>query len=175
LRQSLIRDDQTIKGVAGNDPDDHAKKARVSASSEIGAAKASLVQDGFLRDIPDAKGNPVEFHHWAGEMPGWIQLDWDRPQRIREVQITFDSGFPRELILSAQDSAVINTVRAPQPETVRDYSVMADGKVVATVAKNHQRVNRLRFDAVETKSIRVGITATNGLDQARVFEIRCYS
>ncbi len=175
LRQSLIRDDQTIKGVAGNDPDDHAKKARVSASSEIGAAKAALVQDGFLRDIPDAKGNPVEFHHWAGEMPGWIQLDWEKPQRIREVQITFDSGFPRELILSAQDSAVINTVRAPQPETVRDYSVTADGKIVATVAKNHQRVNRLRFDAVETKSIRVGITASNGLDQARVFEIRCYS
>jgi hypothetical protein len=175
LRQSLIRDDQTIKGVAGNDPDDHAKRAKISASSEIGPAKASLVLDGFLRDIPDAKGDPVEFHHWAGHMPGWIQLDWDRPQRIREVQITFDSGFPRELILSAQDSAVINTVRAPQPETVRDYSVTADGKTVASVTKNHQRVNRLRFDAVEAKSIRVAIAATNGLEQARVFEIRCYS
>jgi len=175
LRQSLIRDDQTIKGVAGNDPEDHAKRAKVSASSEVGPAKAALVQDGFLRDIPDAKGNPVEFHHWAGEMPGWIQLDWDQPQRIREVQITFDSGFPRELILSAQDSAVLNTVRAPQPETVRDYSITANGKVVAKVEKNHQRVNRVRFDAVETKSIRVAIAATNGLDQARVLEIRCYS
>lgn len=175
LRQSLIRDDQTIKGVAGNDLEDHAKRAKVTASSEIGPAKAALVQDGFLRDIPDAKGNPVEFHHWAGEMPGWIQLDWDRPQRLREVQITFDTGFPRELILSAQDSAIINTVRAPQPETVRDYSVIADGKAIATVTKNHQRVNRLRFDAVEAKSIRVAITATNGLEQARVFEIRCYS
>jgi len=175
LRQTLIRDDQTIKGVAGNDPDDHAKKARLTASSEIGPAKAALVQDGFLRDIPDAKGNPVEFHHWAGELPGWIQLDWDRPQRIREVQITFDSGFPRELILSASDSQVINTVRAPQPETVRDYSITAGGKVVASVTKNHQRVNRLKFDPVETKSIRVAIAATNGLDQARVFEIRCYS
>ncbi len=175
LRQSLIRDDQTIKGIAGNDPDDRAKRAQVSASSEIGKAKAALVLDGFLRDIPDATGQPVEFHHWAGEMPGWIQLDWDQPQRIREVQITFDSGFPRELILSAQDSAVINTVRAPQPETVRDYAVMANGKTVATVAGNYQRVNRLKFDAVETKSIRVAITATNGLEQARLFEIRCYS
>jgi hypothetical protein len=175
LRQSLIRDDQTIKGVAGNDPDDHAKTAKVTASTEIGPAKASLIHDGFVRDIPDAKGNPVEFHHWAGEMPAWIQLDWDRPRRIREVQITFDSGFQRELILSASDTQVINTVRAPQPETVRDYSVTADGKVVATVTKNHQRVNRLRFDPVETKSIRVAVTATNGLEQARIFEIRCYS
>jgi hypothetical protein len=70
---------------------------------------------------------------------------------------------------------VINTVRAPQPETVRDYSVLADGKQVATVTKNHQRVNRVRFDAVETKSIRVAVAATNGVGQARVFEIRCYS
>ena len=175
LRQSLIRDDQTIKGVAGNDPDDRAKLAKVSASSQIGPAKAALVLDGFLRDIPDQKGSPVEFHHWAGEMPAWIQLDWEQPQRIREVQITFDSGFPRELILSAQDSAVLNTVRAPQPETVRDYTVTAGGKTVATVTKNHQRINRLKFDAVETKSIRVAITATNGLEQARLFEIRCYS
>jgi hypothetical protein len=175
LRQSLIRDDQTIKGVAGNDPDDRAKRAKVSASSEIGQAKAALVLDGFLRDIPDATGSPVEFHHWAGELPGWIQLDWDQPQRIREVQVTFDSGFPRELILSAQDSAVLNTVRAPQPETVRDYTVMAGGKTVATVAGNYQRVNRLKFDSVETKSIRVAVSATNGLGQARLFEIRCYS
>jgi hypothetical protein len=175
LRQTLIRDDQTIKGLAGNDPDDRAKTAKVSASSEIGPAKAALVQDGFLRDVPDAKGNRVEFHHWAGELPAWIQLNWDRPQRIREVQITFDSGFPRELILSASDSQVINTVRAPQPETVRDYSITAGAKVVASVTKNHQRVNRLKFDPVETNSIRVAISATNGLDQARVFEIRCYS
>jgi hypothetical protein len=175
LRQSLIRDDQTIKGVPGNDPDDHARSAKVTASSEIGPAKTVLVQDGFLRDIPDAKGNPVEFRHWAGEMPAWIQLHWDKPQRIREVQITFDSGFPRELILSAQDSAVINTVRSPQPETVRDYSIIADGKMLAEVTKNHQRVNRLKFDPVETKSIRVAISATKGLKQARMFEIRCYS
>jgi hypothetical protein len=64
---------------------------------------------------------------------------------------------------------VINTVRSPQPETARDYSITANGTVVATVTKNHQRLNRLRFDAVETKSIRVALTATNGLDQARIF------
>ena len=58
---------------------------------------------------------------------------------------------------------------------MRDYSITANGKALATVTKNHQRVNRLKFDAVETKSIRVAITATNGLEQARVFEIRCYS
>jgi hypothetical protein len=175
LRQTLIRDDQTIKGVAGNDPDDHAKKATVTASSEIGPAKAELVLDGFLRDIPDAKGNPVEFHHWAGDLPGWIELHWDAPQKIREVQITFDSGFQRQLILSASDSVVRKTVRAPQPETVRDYSIEANGKTLASVTKNYQRQNRIKFDPIETKSIRVSIAATNGLNEARMFEIRCYS
>ena len=37
---------------------------------QVSQAKAALAQDGVLRDIPDAKGNPLEFHHWAGEMPG---------------------------------------------------------------------------------------------------------
>ncbi len=175
LRQRLIRDDQTIKGVAGNDPDDHAKTAKVTASGEIGPAKAALVVDGFLRDIPDAKGNPVEVHHWAGELPGWIQLDWDQPKRIREVQITFDSGFARELILTPSDSISMNVVRAPQPETVRDYAVLVDGVAVASVTKNHQRVNRVRFDAVTGKSVRVEVKETNGAREARIFEIRCYS
>src|SRR3984957_941755 len=57
LQQALLRDDQTIKGRRNEDARDLARQARVTASSEVGAAKAALIQDGFLRDIPDAKGN----------------------------------------------------------------------------------------------------------------------
>ena len=66
-------------------------------------------------------------------------------------------------------------VRAPQPETVRDYSVKAGNRMPAAVSKNHQRVNRHRFDPVETKSLRIQIDATNGLAEARIFEVRCYA
>ena len=54
-----------------------------------------------------------------------MELRWDRPQRIREVQITFDSGFKRQLTLSAQESQNVNLLRAAQPETVKDYVVVA--------------------------------------------------
>jgi len=102
-------------------------------------------------------------------------LAWDRPQRIREIQITFDSGFQRQLTLTASDSHSNTTIRAPQPETVRDYKVLADGKALAEVKGNHQRVNRHRTDGVEARSIRIAISATNGAPDARVFEVRCYA
>jgi hypothetical protein len=175
LQQTLLKNDQTIKGLRNADPLDLARQAKVRASSELRSAKASLVTDGLLRDIPDAHGEPVEFHHWEGELPGWIQLEWEQPRRVREVRITFDSGFKRELTLSAQDTVNAHVIREPQPETVRDYTVKAGDKVVASVKGNHQRLKVHRFDAVETKSLRVEVQATNGADEARVFEIRCYA
>ena len=183
-RQSLLRDDQTIKGLTNQDPLDLARQAAVTASAESGAARAALVLDGHLRDIPDKKGDPAEVHHWAAPVgpgrPAWVELRWDRPQRVREVQITFDSGFKRQLTLSAQESQQVNLLRAAQPETVKDYTVvarLADGteRTLATVRNNFQRLNRHRFDPAEMQSVRIEVQATNGDALARIFEVRCYA
>ena len=96
------------------------------------------------------------------------------------MALKFDSGFERELTLSASDSISRRIVRAPQPETVRDYTVVVtDGKggstSVASVQGNHQRLNRVEFEAVEAKAVRIRITKTNGADEGRIFEIRCYA
>ena len=158
LRQALLRDDQTIKGLTNQDPLDLARSAKVTASAESGAARAALLLDGHARDIPDPHGDPAEVHHWAAPVaeghPAWVELRWDRPHRIREVQITFDSGFKRQLTLSAQETQNVNLLRAPQPETVKDYVVvarLADGtdRRVAAVKNNFQRLNRHRFEAAE--------------------------
>jgi hypothetical protein len=184
LQQTLLRDDQSIKGLRNQDPLDLARQASIMASAEEGGAKASLVIDGYTRDIPDAHGEPVEVHHWAAPcasgQPAWIELHWSNPQKIREVQLTFDSGFRRQLTLSAQDSQQINLLRAPQPETVRDYRITvrnAAGEVhpVATVRGNFQRLARHRVEPLEARSLRVEIQATNGDRLARIFEIRCYA
>jgi hypothetical protein len=184
LRQTLLRDDQTIKGLGNQDPLDLARTAKVTASAEEGPAAASLLLDGHVRDIPDKKGDPAVVHHWAAPVTAgrsaWVELRWDRPQRIREVQITFDSGFKRQLTLSAQESQNVNLLRAAQPETVKDYTVVArtaDGaeRVLATVKNNFQRLNRHRFEAGEIQSVRVEVQATNGDPMARIFEIRCYA
>jgi hypothetical protein len=176
LRQTLLRDDQTVKGLTNQDPLDLARSANVKAS----AGKPALLIDGHVRDLPDKKGDPAEVHQWSAPSPGWVELHWERPQRIRELQITFDSGFKRQLTLSAQESQNVNLLRAPQPETVRDYTVIArtaDGTehTLATVKDNFQRLRRHRFDSVEIQSIRIEVHATNGDPLARIFEVRCYA
>ncbi len=173
LQQRLLRDDQSIRNAHNQDPADLARQATATASAGDGA----VVLDGFTRDIP----RPRQIHHWAAPVEGkaWIELAWDRKQRLSEVQLTFDSGFHRELTLSASDSVTNGIVRAPQPETVREYEIQYDDngewRSLANVTSNHQRVNRHRFDAIETSRIRVRVDATNGSDEARIFEIRAYA
>lgn len=171
LQQQLLRDDQTIKNVRNSDPADLARTANLAAS----AGNPAVLLDGFVRDMP-------EVHHWEAPVTGagaWVELSWSGRQKIREVELTFDTGFQRELTLSASDSISRAIVRAPQPETVRDYEILyrsgAEWKRAANITNNHQRVNRVRFDAVDTGAIRVRITATNGIPEARIFEIRCYA
>ena len=71
-------------------------------------------------------------------------------------------------------------IRAPQPETVRDYRILVtrpDGQTVevANVTGNHQRLRHHEFDVVEGTAVRVAISATNGSDTARLYEVRCYA
>lgn len=185
LQQRLIRDDQTIKGKPGEllrneDSADLARTATIASSGNVGEAIAPLVIDGITRDIP--KG-PI--HHWAGQMTdkgAWLDLRWDSPRKLSQVQLTFDTGFARQLFLSANPSfARQDAPRLPQPETVKDYTVQvlkngtSSYTTVATVKGNYQRLNRLKFDAVSAVAVRIHITATNGIEEARVFEIRCYA
>jgi hypothetical protein len=183
LQQTLLRDDQTIKHVRNQDPLDVARQATVTASAEKDNARAALVIDGYTRDIPDKRGDPVEVHQWAAPVsegsPAWIELKWPRAQRIRQVQLTFDSGFRRQLTLSAQNSVMNGIKRAAQAETVRDYRLIGhspDGAshVLAEMKGNFQRLNRVHFEPVELESLRVEVLATNGDSLARIFEIRCY-
>jgi hypothetical protein len=165
-QQALLRDDQTIRGVVNRDPADLARQARVGAP-------AAKVIDGHVRG---------DTHQWVAKMEGEpsIELSWPAPQRISEVQITFDTAFGRMLTLSAQASVNREMIRGPQPETVRDYTVAVrkPGGIwmeVAAVAGNFLRLRRHRFAPVEAEALRVTVKATNGDDTARIFEIRCYA
>ena len=67
-----------------------------------------------------------------------------------------------------------------QPETVRDYIVEWQGDEGgwhpwAEVAGNHQRLVMHRLDRpVGATALRIGVHATNGLDHARLCEVRAY-
>ncbi|MEZ6017096.1 MAG: FAD-dependent oxidoreductase [Planctomycetota bacterium] len=180
LQQRLLRDDQTIRGVANADPLDLARRARASASHHLEDAPPSHVLNGHVRDAPGQWGA-----RWGatvldadGNAAAWLDLEWSDPVPLSRVQLTFDSGFHRELTLSASDSITKKMVRGPQPETVRDYRLIAitpSGEVVvAEVFGNYQRLRRHTFPRLEVTRLRLHVTATNGADTVRVFEVRCY-
>ncbi|MCB9768252.1 MAG: FAD-dependent oxidoreductase [Candidatus Omnitrophica bacterium] len=177
-QQRLLRDDQTIKNLRNEDPDDLARKATVTASSEIEGSKAVSIIDGFVRDMPGEWN-----HRWGGSLESgeaWVDLSWEEPQEIGSIQITFDSGFSRPLTLTEQAGFRSKMVTDRQPETVKSYEILYRPKgsknysSMVKVEDNWQRLCRHRFDRVEAEAIRIRVTATNGNPEARIYEVRCY-
>lgn len=178
LQQTLLRNDQSIVGLRNEDPADLARKATATASDEAEDSKAVNVINGYVRDVPGEYVN-----RWSCELGAdgaWLELKWPAPQTISQVQLTFDTGFQRELTLTSSDGITKSIIRAPQPETVRDYELVAvdaAGKEtsLAKVTGNHQRLRRHTFDPVQASALRVKVTATNGDKLARIFEVRAYA
>lgn len=177
LQQTLLRDDQSIKGLKNEDPLDLARGAKVTASGEDANCQAAHVINGWTRIVPGYE------NQWAaplGPEGAWIELAWEKPQTMRQVQLVFDSGFIRELTLTANDSANATIIRAAQPETVKKYVLQyqaEDGqwKELASVDGNHQRLRRHDFAPVVAKRVRVQVKETNGDKLAKIFEVRCYA
>jgi len=112
-----------------------------------------------------------ETNMWASDpsqpFPQWIELDFGNLTDVNAVYLTFDTNMaPR-----------IPTAARP-PECVRDYTVSCrDGagwRTVADVKGNWLRRRIHRFDTIKTDKVRLTVTATNGDEYARVFEVRAY-
>jgi hypothetical protein len=124
-------------------------------------------------------------HRWmsdpAAGLPAWLELRWPEPVAVREVQLVFDTGQHRFLTLSQADGYTRRMHwGAPQPETVRDYRIEAEiatggWTVLHTERGNYQRLRRHRLPAVAVaRALRLVVEATNGLDHARVLEVRAW-
>jgi hypothetical protein len=180
LQQRLVRDDQTITSVTGADPEDLAKSAVLTASASRDDVSVKNLVNGHLRDLPNRSK-----HHWAAplndETGAWVDLTWAAPRTIQEIQLTFDTGFQRELTLTSSENVNRGIIRAPQPETVKDYQVLyretenGNWKTISKQSGNYQRVNRLRFAPIKALAIRIQVSATHGDAEARIFEVRCYA
>jgi len=99
---------------------------------------------------------------------------------LSEVRLTFDTGFDRALTLTMSDHHTRQTIRGPQPETVRDYTLEAVDaagvwRPLAEVSGNYQRLRVHRFETMHAGAIRLRVSATNGDPHARLFEFRAYA
>jgi hypothetical protein len=124
-------------------------------------------------------------HRWLSDpvagLPASLELRWPAPVRIREVQLVFDTGLHRFLTLSQADGYTARMEWGrPQPETVRDYRIEAEiageWNGLEQVAGNYQRrrVHPLAGQGVIALALRIVVMATNGLDHARICEVRVY-
>jgi hypothetical protein len=179
LQQTLLKQDAFLPTLRNEDAADLGRRATVTASSAAAAGAAEQVIDGHTRELVAHLGPWADGarHGWeSAALPAWIELAWPQPVSVAEIHLTFDSGFQRELTLSASDATTRHTVRGPQPEIVRDYEVWLDDARVLSVAGNIQRkvVHRLAAP-VSGARLRVVALATHGLPTARVFELRVYA
>ena len=197
IRQQLLRDDSMLLGCQNEDPRDLAPKATVTASSEQPEGPATAIIDGWTRSLRspsvDRSKSPIgappdrfpeATHRWMSDpalgLPAWIALSWNKPIMIGIVALVFDTGMHRLLTLSMADGYTGRMLWGrPQPETIRDYAIEANvgGQwiTVHSEQSNYQRKQVHPFiKPIETSSIRVHIFNTNGIDYARLFEVRVY-
>jgi hypothetical protein len=116
----------------------------------------------------------------ADGLPARLELNWKNTVEASEVMLVFDTGLHRHLTLSHHDGYTATMCYGQaQPETVRDYIIETRGdagwKVVCEVLGNYQRRRVHSLPIGEpTTGLRVTVLATNGLDHARICEVRVY-
>ncbi len=108
----------------------------------------------------------------AEPLPQWVQLDWEKPLDIGELQLTFPGHLMREY------HQYPPFYRDPQcPKDVRIEARQGESwRTIAGISGNFQQRVRLTLEEpVVTSAIRVVVLATNGSPSASVIEVRCYS
>jgi len=186
IQQQLLRDDAFLIGRKNEATEDLARIATVTSSSEQATGRAHQVTSGQTRSVHGPCGVAVDrtisgTHRWmsdpAAGLPAWIELGWPEPIEARSVQLIFDTGLHRGLTFSLADAYTAKMQWGrPQPETVRDYRLelflAGQWRKVAEICGNYQRRRVHLLEGAAFERLRLTVTATNGLDHARVCEIR---
>ena len=177
LQQRLMRDDCFIPGYRNEDPDDLARSAAVSATSEKADSPAANVINGMARNAGD------EINCWESdgisENGETVTLQLPQAAKVGQVRLIFDYNLNRmiKITLSAKRIAM-QRIGVP-PELVKDYEVILyhEGREVASrkICDNYQRLNVVDFpEALLCDQIAIRVLSTNGDPNARIFEIRAY-
>jgi len=101
----------------------------------------------------------------------WLELKWEKPQSIVQVDLTFDTDFDHPM-----ESVLLGHPEADMPFCVKHYRLLdSRGRVLAEISDNHQTRNRILLpEPVVADSLRLEILETRGAPAA-VFEVRCYA
>ena len=174
LQQTLLKDDCYIPGYKNEDPLDLARTAKVTATSEKHAAVNVI--NGVARTVEE------NINCWQsnGIRPEGeeLYLSFEQPKKVSQVRLTFDPNLNASIRLSLSSKRIAEQVPGVPPELVKDFDVelRKDGEAVAVkqVRGNYQRLNVLDFQPLECDEVVLRVLATNGIADARVYEVRVY-
>lgn len=184
-QQELIKQDAYLPGHKLNDPDDKAQKATVKASSEQKQGTAVNILDGETRSVHGPLGprpglTIKSTHRWMSEpndLSPWLELSWEKPVDFDKIIIILDTGMHRKLTFTHSQEFCQQMEWGPQNETLKDFRFLADCGAglteIAEIKGNYQRKLELPVSLKNVKRLRLEVISTNGLDHARIFEIRC--
>ncbi|MFA6960717.1 MAG: FAD-dependent oxidoreductase [Opitutaceae bacterium] len=178
LQQTLLRDDAFLLNRPNADASDLARTATITATRS--SQPAGKVIDGVSRDLKASFGvwSSDASHHWeSASIPATLALELPVATDLREIHLTFDTNFEKALALSLSDHVTQKSApRAPQPETVKAYRLLVDGKIVAEVTDNYLRKRIHNLDVPVTgKKLEIEMLATHGAPTIRVYEVRIYA
>jgi hypothetical protein len=183
-QQQLLRQGAYLPGRLLQDHN-LAAEAQIVASSEQSGGMAEQVINGYSRTVSGAQGVRPDLtlpglHRWMShpsDTAPWLELRWDRPVDINHITIVLDTGLHRHLTLSHQNSFQEKIIWGPQPETLKSFKIWAiiegHDKEVAHIRHNYQRQLVFEVSLQNVSLIRFEVLETNGLDHARIVEVRC--
>jgi hypothetical protein len=104
-------------------------------------------------------------------LPASLELAWEEEQEVAGVQLVFDTDLSR-----------VNRIMPPffrAPECARDYRIEVwagdDWRTVWAESGNYQRRRVHEWPSVRTSRLRLVVEATNGVHEARLYEIRVHA
>ncbi len=188
IQRQVMRDDAFLIGQVSSDIANLVSQATITASSEQSVGKASEIVSPQTRSVHGEDGAPPGrnlpgTHRWMSDpadgFPATLEITWPEPFNIYQLRLIFDTGLHRHLTLTQLDSYSDSMIwGSPQPETVKDYNVdFFDGNQWTpklSITDNYQRNRMHPFNGAPISALRISVTATNGIDHARICQVRVY-
>jgi hypothetical protein len=158
--------------------EDHPGHYRRFGSGQTLSFQVSPAQHGYEpTQVVSGEARPHRStNQWRSDtsvpLPAWLQLDWDEPQELHQIQVTFPGHLLREY------HAYPAFYR--DPDTLRDYEIqVADGQAWRTLVRVEDntatRVVHTLESPVVSNRLRLVALATNGGPAAGIYEIRAYA
>lgn len=176
LQQLILKADGFLPNIVNNDPADMARSAQFTASSCVPGGEPAQVNNGISRKL---EGN---WNGWVsdgiGENGETLKMVLPEAKTLSQLRLTFWSDFQYPIrVTMAPNRQKQQRIGVPA-ELVKDYTVrlMLNGEAVKEipVKENYQRLNVLDLGNTLCDSAEIVVHATNGHENAVIFEVRAY-